>query len=217
MKEKRVALITEAGNGLAQTFASILKSKGFDIIVVAKGKSYRELLDLNLEDIKLLELDLTQHQDVVKLYSYIKTGYGKLDTLVNNAEIANGFGQKINEINLNEVRALYEENFFSVITTIKTLYPLLLKSDNPSIINISSALGDVNKMKDEGFCYSDYNMLGYATAKSALEMLTVLLKKEFQATQIKISSFDPVRPKNSTHNTVTLCEGVKSEFLEHIN
>jgi len=214
MKNQRIALVTEAGNGLSVEFASLLTKQGFDVIIAAKGQTFQELNKQTLENTTLLETDLTQKKDVVLLYSYIKSLYGKLDVLINNAEIANGFGQKISDINIEEMKALYDENFFSMIQLIQTMYPLLLNAKNAHIVNITSALGDLNKMKDDNFCYANYQMTGYATAKAALDMFTHLLSKEVQVKNIKVSGFDPVRLKNSTHNSVTVCSGVKKELLD---
>ncbi|PRX54844.1 SDR family NAD(P)-dependent oxidoreductase [Flagellimonas meridianipacifica] len=216
MKTKQIALVTEAGNGLGKKFASILKNQGFEVILGAKGTSHEELEEMNLEGIKLLEVDATDLESIERLKAYINKVYGKLDILVNNAEIANGFGQKIHEINLDEAKEVFEENFFSVLNMTHILYPLLNKSEHAVVINISSGLGDIMKMRDKGFCYSNYQMTAYSAAKAALEMLTLSLEKEFKNSTIDIFGFDPIRLNNCTHNDVTICEGVEKEFLDLI-
>jgi NAD(P)-dependent dehydrogenase (short-subunit alcohol dehydrogenase family) len=152
----------------------------------------------------------------LELKTTIVSTFGRLDLLINNAEVANGFGQKIDQINLDEVRQLYETNLFAVIRIIQLLKPLLEKSDDPSIINITSALGDIDKMRDEDFCYSNYCMTAYATSKAALNMFTHLQCKEFKPSKITINSFDPIALKNCTHNSVTICDYIKDEFLSLI-
>lgn len=214
MKTKQIALVTEAGNGLGKTFATILQRQGFEVILGAKGKSYQELEKIDLKGTKLLRVDATDLKNVERLQTYINSAYGKLDILVNNAEIANGFGQKIHEIKLDEAKEVFEENFFSVLNMTQALYPLLNKSERASIINISSSLGNIEQMQDEGFCYSSYQMTAYSTAKAALKMLTVLMDKEFKDSQIKVANFDPIRMKNCTHNSVTICSNVEDELLQ---
>jgi len=216
MKEDKVALITEAGNGLGHTFARWLKSQGFEVVIAAKGEAYANLEKAYTEEVELIKADLTQSEEVEKLYQYISTTYGKLDVLVNNAEVANGFGQKITEIDMHEVRHLFDENLFSIMHTIKALHELLQKSEQATIINMSSSLGDITKMTDDNFCYADYQMLAYSMSKSALDMLSVLLEKEFKTSNISIYSYDPVKPQNCTHNSLYLCEEVKQEFTELI-
>src|SRR5690606_31477799 len=163
-----------------------------------------------LQDYKLVETDFTSEKSLLELKSKIHSEYGRLDLLINNAEIANGFGQKIDQINIDEVRLVYETNLFAVIRIIQLLKPLLEKSDDPSIINITSSLGDIDSMKDENFCYSNYCMTAYATSKAALNMFTHLQCKEFKPTKINISTFDPIVLKNCTYNSVSICDGVKA-------
>jgi len=136
--------------------------------------------------------------------------------LINNAEIVNGFGHKIDQINIDDIKEVYEINFFSVIRVIQALKPLLKKSDDPRIINITSSLGDISKMKDESFCYSGYSLTAYSTSKAALNMFTHLQCKEFKPSKIKMYSFDPVAMKNCTYNSVVIGEGVKDEFISMI-
>lgn len=218
MKANRIAVVTESGNGLGNTFAHILLRNEYDVILAASKKSY-DLLSQDaqaLQDYKLVETDFTSEKSLLELKSKIHSEYGHLDLLINNAEIANGFGQKIDQINIDEVRQVYETNLFAVIRIIQLLKPLLEKSSGPSIINITSSLGDINKMKDENFCYSNYCMTAYATSKAALNMFTHLQCKEFKPTKIKISTFDPILLKNCTHNSVSIRDGIKAEFLSLI-
>src|SRR5690606_34500708 len=169
MKVKRIAVVTESGNGFGKVFANILWNNNYEVILAASKKSY-ELLSRDggvLHDYKLVKTDFTSAESLSELKAKIGAEFGRLDLLVNNAEIANGFGQKIDQINIDEVRQLYETNLFAVIRIIQVLKPLLEKGMDPRIINITSALGDINKMKDDGFCYSNYCMTAYATSKAA--------------------------------------------------
>tara|TARA_R110002051_G_scaffold87713_4_gene154502 strand:- start:55443 stop:56114 length:672 start_codon:yes stop_codon:yes gene_type:complete len=215
MKDNRIALVTESGNGLGKAFANILLNNDYDVILAANKKSYKMLSQDGgaLQDYKLIEIDFTSEHSLLELKDKIVSDYGKLDLLINNAEIANGFGQKIDQINIDEMRQVYEMNLFAVVRIIQLLKPLLEKGEDPSIINITSALGDINKMKDEDFCYSNYCMTSYATSKAALNMFTHLQCKEFKPSKINIYAFDPISIKNCTHNSVTICDGVKDDFI----
>lgn len=218
METKRVAVVTEAGNGLGKTFANILLNHDYEVILAASKKSYEILSEEGgaLNDYKLVKTDFTALECLTELKAQIYSKFGKLDLLINNAEIANGFGQKIEQITIDEVKQVYETNLFAVIRIIQLFKPLLEKSDDPSIINITSALGDIDKMKDEDFCYANYCMTAYATSKAALNMFTQLQCKEFKPSKIKITTFDPVVLKNCTHNSVSICDGIKEEFINLI-
>jgi NAD(P)-dependent dehydrogenase (short-subunit alcohol dehydrogenase family) len=215
MGEKKIAVVTESGNDLGKTFAHILLNNNYEVILAAGEESYERLSrDGNsLQDYKLIETDFKSADSLLELKNYIDSTYGRLDVLVNNAETANGFGQKIDQIDIEDVRQLYESNLFAIIRIIQILKPLLEKSDQAKIINITSALGDINKMRDEEFCYANYCMTAYATSKAALNMFTLLQCKEFKPTKISIHSFDPIMLRNCTHNSVKICKGIKEEFI----
>lgn len=219
MEFKRVAVVTEAGNGLGKTLAKILTNHQYQVILAACKMSYEALSKDadNLRDYKLIQVDFSSEESISELKAYITSGFGRLDLLINNAEIANGFGQKIDQLKIEDIRTLYEINLFAVIRLIQKLKPVLEKSDDPSIINITSSLGDITKMTDENFCYSNYCMTAYATSKAALNMFTHLQCKEFKPSKIKISGFDPISLKNCTHNSVVICDAIKDEFITLID
>lgn len=218
MKEKNIALVTEAGNGLGKTFANVLLEHNYNVILAACGESYK-LLSQECDfasDCELLEVDFTSEARLAELYDRVKSSWGRLDLLINNAEMVNGFGQKIDQIQIEDVKAIYEVNLFAVIKLIQALKPLLDESMNPKIINITSALGDINKMAEEEFCYASYNLTAYATSKAALNMFTALLQRELEPSKITLHTFDPVLMENCTYNSVVVCNAVKDEFISLI-
>ncbi|TRZ41612.1 SDR family NAD(P)-dependent oxidoreductase [Robertkochia solimangrovi] len=217
MNEKSVAVVTEAGNGIGKDFARILADNHYEVVLAATKESYDKLSALSHDYYKLTEVDFTSEESLVTLKKNIYESYGKLDLLVNNAEIVNGFGHKIDQLNLKEVREVYEVNFFAVIRMIQLFNPLLKLSEDPRIINITSSLGDISKMKDDTFCYSGYSLTAYSTAKAALNMFTHLQCREYKPSKIRIYSFDPVNMKNCTYNSVNICEGVKEDFVDLIS
>lgn len=214
MDEKHIAVVTEAGNNLGKKFANILLEQGYKVILAACHDSFVQLSrDEPQQSYDLVEIDFSSCASMNELKDKISKSYGKLDLLINNAEIVNGFGQKIDQLNIDDIREVYEINLFSVIRTIQLLKPLLEKGENPKIINITSSLGDINKMKDENFCYSNYCLTAYSTSKAALNLFTHLQYKEFKPSKINIYGFDPVAMKNCTHNSVSISEGIKEEFI----
>lgn len=214
MKDKGIALVTEAGNGLGDTFARLLMEHGYEVVLAAHGGCTQRLKAESPQGgFTLVETDLTSQDRLEQLRDSLDSTYGRLDLLINNAEIVNGFGHKIDQLDLDEVRAVHEINFLSVIRIVKLMKPLLLKGQNPKIINITSALGDLDKMRDESFCYSDYSLTAYTTSKAALNLYTHLQCKEFKPTNIRVHGFDPVERNNCTHNMVFLRNEVKEKFL----
>jgi NAD(P)-dependent dehydrogenase (short-subunit alcohol dehydrogenase family) len=219
MKVNRTAIVTESGNGLGRTFANILLKNNYDVILAASGSSY-ELLATETEelhDYKLIKTDFTSEEAVTALKDTVQKIFPHVNLLINNAEIANGFGQKIEQIDIEEVKELFETNVFAVMRLVKVMKPLMEKSENARIINITSALGDIDKMKDDNFCYANYCMTAYASSKAALNMYTHMQHKELRPSKISVESFDPVALHNCTHNSVSICNEILDEFVELVN
>ena len=215
MDRKRVAVLTEAGNGLGKAMANLLLHQNYKVIIAAGEESYNKLSQEgnSVRDFDLILVDFTSEHSLLHLRDKIKKGYGQLDLLINNAETVNGFGHKIDQLDISEVKYLFEINFFSILRIIQLMKPLLENSEAPKIINVTSALGDLSKMNDETFCYSNYDLTGYSCAKAALNMYTHLQCKEFKPDKINIYSFDPVALKNCTYNSVIICDEVKDRFI----
>ncbi|MCG7501739.1 MULTISPECIES: SDR family NAD(P)-dependent oxidoreductase [Tenacibaculum] len=219
MNVKRTAVVTDSGNGLGRTFANTLLKNEYNVILAATQDSF-DNLSIETDDLhkyKLVRTDFTSDESVFELKNTIINTFGHLDLLFNNVEKANGFGQKIEQINIEEVKSLYEMNVFAVMRTVKILKSLFEKSEDPRIINVTSAMGDLNKMSDESFCYSNYCMTAYASSKAALNMYTHLQSKEFSPSRISVKGFDPIALKNCTHNSVVICNDVMDELLELIS
>tara|TARA_Y100000034_G_scaffold116956_1_gene155927 strand:+ start:84 stop:743 length:660 start_codon:yes stop_codon:yes gene_type:complete len=218
MDKNRVAIVTEAGNGLGKAMADLLIHQDYIVIIAAAGESYNKLSEerSNVREFELVQIDLSSDNSLAHLKDLVKRKYGKLDVLINNAETVNGFGHKIDQLNINDVKYLFEINFFSVLKIIQLMKPLLEMSAQPKIINVTSALGDLSKMNDENFCYSNYTLTGYSCAKAALNMYTHLQCKEFKPDKINIYSFDPVSLKNCTYNSVIICDEIKEQFISLI-
>ena len=91
------------------------------------------------------------------------------DILINNAGIMMPFSSFSN-INENDIDKVFKTNFFSAIYSIKALMPLLQKSSNPAIINISSAAA---------LCCMPGTSI-YSASKSALETFSEILHCELR-------------------------------------
>jgi NAD(P)-dependent dehydrogenase (short-subunit alcohol dehydrogenase family) len=71
------------------------------------------------------------------------------------------------------------------------MLPLLEKSPNGRIVNLSSGLGSLTLSSDPKSEFAQINLLAYNSSKTAVNALTVMLAKEFNNSPIKINSSDP--------------------------
>jgi NAD(P)-dependent dehydrogenase (short-subunit alcohol dehydrogenase family) len=125
-----------------------------------------------------LQLDVTRNADVAAAAQRLEA-HGRLDVLVNNAGI--GMIGAVEESTLEQVRALFEINFFGALRLTQVLLPQLRRQRGGHIINMSSGVG-----------LSAFPGMGaYSASKHALEGLSESLAGEVAALGIKVSLVEP--------------------------
>ncbi len=190
---KKVALVTGANKGIGFEVAKILLNKGVYVIIGSRDleKGKQALRDLGNENVSFVQIDITNEKSVKDAKNIISKEFGKLDILINNAGVWLDFGVPMLEVSMDDIEKTFKVNTFGVITTIKHFLPLLKKSDEGRIVNVSSGLGSLTQSADPDYEYYPYKSLAYNTSKSALNAITILFAYELRETNIKINSADP--------------------------
>ncbi len=131
------ALITGASSGIGLEITRYLNKKGFELILVAKNKEKLEKVGLEFKNSKLIILDLTDLEEVKKLYLLTKND--EIDLLVNNA----GFGLfgNFNETNLKKEIEMIDVNIKAVHLLTKLFLHDFMKKNHGYILNVASAAG----------------------------------------------------------------------------
>ncbi len=183
---RKIALVTGAYKGLGLEWSRQLAKEGFTVILTARNyiKAKKAADDLQKEDLQIIPkaLDVANEQNIKKIADEIKTEFGHLDLLINNAGINskdsgdNNLFMKsfrLADLDAEEVLRHIRINSIAPIITVKHFRNLLNKSNNPIVVSISSWLGSISK-KNIGGHY------GYATSKSALNMMNKAMALELQ-------------------------------------
>jgi len=89
VEDPGVAVITGASSGIGESFARILSSQGFDLVVTARRKDRLEALAAELKqkdgiNVEIITGDLSQPEFMENVASHIES-INNLDVLVNNA------------------------------------------------------------------------------------------------------------------------------------
>ena len=179
----KIALITGGSKGIGKGIAEAYLKQGAEVIICGRNESDLLATGDELKEFGIINYvvcDITKLSDVSNLADQIEAVKIKLDILVNNASILGvrspimtypeDVWQEVININLNA-------QFFVT----KALLPLLLKSDNASIINVSSSVG----RKGKG------NWGAYAASKFGVEALTQVLADEMEDTNVRVNSVNP--------------------------
>ncbi|KAK8519457.1 hypothetical protein V6N12_025495 [Hibiscus sabdariffa] len=146
-----VAVVTGANKGIGFAVVKRFAELGLTAVLTARdvergSKAAEELRDQGLKNVEFFPLDVSKADSIKTFASWLETTLGGLDILVNNA------GVSFNEIHENSVEfaeTVIRTNFEGPKLVTESLLPLFRLSPSSSrILNISSRLGSINKVRN---------------------------------------------------------------------
>jgi NAD(P)-dependent dehydrogenase (short-subunit alcohol dehydrogenase family) len=195
MTNTTVALVTGGNKGIGYEIVRQLAERGMTVLLAARDKGRREdavatLRAAGAQDVHPLELDVTDPATAEAAATHIEETYGHLDVLVNNAGIG-GVRATPSGSGVDAVRAVFDVNYFGVLTVTNAMLPLLLRSPAPRIVNVSSGLGSLALAGATDGPVADLPAsAAYIPSKTALNMLTVQYAKELRG-RVLVNAADP--------------------------
>lgn len=192
-KNGKIVLITGGNKGLGKEIGRQLGLLGYTVVLTARDKqagaaAVADLVSLGC-DAHTFQLEVTNSEDIEKCANYLKTTFGKLDVLVNNAGIALEWDG--NPTNADKVRRTLEVNLIAPYAITEALVPLLSLSDDARVINQSSQLGSIDAAEKMWQYISGFMTVGYATSKAGLNMLTQIQSKTLDVKGIAVAAAHP--------------------------
>jgi len=177
-------LITGVSRGLGKALAEKYLSEGHFVIGIS-----RTLVDYFVEKVLFIQGDVTDPNIINTIRSKID-GISTIDLIINNAG-ANSRGYKISDVSPEEV--LYQINLHCVaaLRIVKAAYPLLIRSESPKIINITSRLGSIHQHLRGDFKNTNEFSYGYKIGKGAQNMLSVCMQNDPDLKGVPIMSVNP--------------------------
>jgi NAD(P)-dependent dehydrogenase (short-subunit alcohol dehydrogenase family) len=175
-----VWLITGCSTGIGREIAIAALKKGHRVVVTARRpETVQPLADEFPGKAIAVRLDVTKQDQIDAAVAAADAAFGGIDVLCNNA--AYGYMAAIEEGEDEEVRSLFETNFFGPVAMIKAVLPQMRARRSGYIINISSQAG---LMSNPGTAY-------YSASKHALEGLTEGLVREVKPLGIRVTAVEP--------------------------
>lgn len=178
---EQIALVTGANRGIGFETCRQLADAGFHTILTARDETSGAHAARSL-GVDFLQLDVTDQASVARAAEVVEARHGRLDVLVNNAGVSDDPGGVV-ESDPARVRRMMEVNFFGAMAVSRALVPLLLGSDDARIINVTTGMAQLSKIRG--------NHAGYRLSKAALNALTVLLAAELQDTPVTVNGVSP--------------------------
>ncbi len=178
-----VTLITGANKGLGYETARQLIERGHTVYLGARNAERGEVAASALGG-QFVQLDVTDDSSVETALSAIARREGRLDVLVNNAGVSTG-ADVAGPIALD----VFDTNAIGLIRVTQAALPLLELSENPVVVNVSSALGSFWAVTNPERRQFHFPSIIYGSSKAAVSMLTVQYAKTFPG--IKFNTVEP--------------------------
>lgn len=197
-------LITGGTKGIGFETAKELSGKVNNIVVC--GRSFNKELN-QFKNVYFIECDLSNSNNSFKLKEELDKMKINIEVLINNAGTA--FFKPLLETNINEIKSLFELNFFSVIELIKIFSPNMIENKFGKIININSVAS--KKIFQ--------NNSIYGASKYALDCLTKTYRQEIRDKGIDIIDVYPGATETQLwdHSTKNEREGRMMEAYDVAN
>lgn len=222
MNDKRITLVTGANQGVGLQVAKELVANGDTVLLGSRNFERGEAAAREIGAGAVpIQLDVTDLASIAAAAERIRTEFGRLDLLVNNAGISNNRPGPVTMadyittssasiVSLDEVRAIWDTNVFGVLAVYQAMLPLLRLSANARIVNVSSTVGSLAANADPAFPYRSVYAPGYAASKTALNGMTLAMMIELESTGIKVNLVSPGFTSTNLNNfegTESLEEG----------
>jgi NAD(P)-dependent dehydrogenase (short-subunit alcohol dehydrogenase family) len=173
----RVWLISGCSSGFGRALAEAALERGDRVVATARRPD--TLADLAGERVLVVALDVTRRDDVDAAVRAALERFRRIDVLVNNA--GHGSVGAVEEIDIDELRALMDTMFFGAVALTQAVLPHMRRQQSGTIVQISSQGGQL----------AFAGVGAYCAAKFALEGLSEALASEVAPLGIRTLIVEP--------------------------
>jgi 3-oxoacyl-[acyl-carrier protein] reductase len=144
---RRVALVTGAATGIGSSAVLALARAGFDVAI-----NYRSSEDAARDTASaaerlgaatlLLKADVSDEPAVKTMFEALRTRFGRLDALINNAgTTASMKPRDLDSLSMEEWDRVFAVNVRGLVQVTRAAVPLLREAPAPAIVNTASIVG----------------------------------------------------------------------------
>jgi NAD(P)-dependent dehydrogenase (short-subunit alcohol dehydrogenase family) len=180
-------LITGANKGLGHETARRLVELGHTVLVGARDPERGAEAAAAL-GARFVPIDVTDDASVAAAAVNVAEHEGSIDVLINNAGVHGPFGEP-NALTGTAALGVFDVNVAGVVRTTTAFLPLLRRSPDPVVINVSSGMGSLAYTHDASRAESKVVAPLYTASKAALTMLTTQYAKAWPG--IRVNAADP--------------------------
>jgi NAD(P)-dependent dehydrogenase (short-subunit alcohol dehydrogenase family) len=176
----KVWLITGCSTGFGRELAKEVLKAGYRAGVASRNTDdVKDIIAAYPDTAIAVKLDVTKANEIKAAVQQVKEKFGQIDVLVNNAGI--GYFGAIEESEEDEVRRMFEINFWGLANITNEVLPLMRAQRSGHIVNIAS-IGGLVGFPGVGF---------YNATKFAVDGYSEALAKETAPLGIKVTVINP--------------------------
>lgn len=171
---QEIMLVTGTRKGIGKSLVEYYVEQGYYVVGCSRGE-----VDYKLENHSHLVADVSNENEVRKVFSFIREKFGKLDILINNAGIAS-----MNHIMLtplSTVTNILNTNMIGTFLFCREAAKLMSKNKFGRIVNFTTV---ATPLKLEGEAI-------YAASKAAVHSFTEVSARELAPLNITVNSIGP--------------------------
>ena len=202
---EKVAVVTGTSSGIGFETALALAREGYYTYATmrdtTKSDKIQELAKKENLKIDVLELDVDDENSVKTAIQKILEQKQRIDVLVNNAGW--GLWGCVEDVSINEFKAQFDTNFFSIIRLIQEVVQTMRKEGSGTLVNVSSVVGRI------GFPASP----AYISSKFALEGLSESLRFELAPFGVNVVIIEPGVIKTNFMKNMKMAEKSESDTV----
>ena len=223
----KTAIITGGAGLIGRVYASALLQSGSNVIILDKRINKIKLTELikkenngasiNSENLKLIECDITNPQEIKRIFKKMKPYLSNLKILINNASLVKQVRNPSDlvsaykpflKMNPNDWEEYLSVDITGSLLTIQQVIPYMKKNNGGAIVNISSTYGILSpdqrlyayfnkklSKKEKKLGTTIEKPIGYSISKSGVLNMTRFLATKFADDNIRVNTLSRGRSR----------------------
>jgi len=183
IQDKR-ALVTGGNRGIGFAIAQGLLAKDYEVIITSRSLDNAKQAAQKLQGKVIpIQLDVADDRSINEAVKTLHETSDRLDVLINNAGVYPDNDVNILTIDRELLDSTMNANTFGPIRMVQAFLPLLEKSPNARVINVSSVYGALSDLSAD--------VPSYCLSKLALNGATIMLAQALHSKGIVVNSICP--------------------------
>jgi NAD(P)-dependent dehydrogenase (short-subunit alcohol dehydrogenase family) len=180
---QQIILITGTNRGIGLGIGKAMAALGWQVIATGRTQAKAEEAAHAIGHGAIgIALDVTSEDSVREAADQLAKRFDHLDVLINNAGVMGN--HPMQDFDLPQISHVMDANFMGPIRTSKYFLPLLRKSHDGRMVNVSSGMGELASLESGGYG-------AYRLSKTSLNAFTILLAAELRSTSVKVMAMCP--------------------------